>query len=128
MATVYKPFSTELRQRHGVAVASLSGDLSNVYKNDFQSFLRELVEDPQRQAAILDMSRVTYLASFAVAAVGYYFKVMNDRGGFLALVLPSEQLLKPFRLAGLTEVVPVFSSLEEAIEAFKAQRTRSDES
>lgn len=115
------PVQGEAHYEEGLAVVSLGGELSNDRRDHLQSVLQRVVDGEEQSVLIVDLTQVSYLASFAVAALGYYFKLVSDRGGVLALVLPTDQLRKPFRLAGLSEVIPVFDSVAAARAALQSQ-------
>ena len=105
----------------GVAVVHLKGDLGHTTRDVLQATFSRLIDHEAHSALIVDITQVRYLASYAVAETGYYYKMLNDRGGYLALVLNNDQLLKPFRLAGLCDVIPIFHSIDEALAAMRAQ-------
>lgn len=121
MARKLWAFTSDLRAEGDALFVGLQGDLGNVYRDELQELLERVIVEERHRAVVLDLTEVTYLASFAVAAIGYYFKVASDRGVVFALVLASEQQAKPFRLAGLLEVVPAFGTVEEARTALNAQ-------
>ena len=114
-------FSSEFHRAKDVGVMVLKGELENSQQNALNGILVKAVEKEKCQALIIDITHITYMASFAVAAIGFYFKELNEAEGFLCIVCENEQSLKPFKLAGLAEMIPIFSSIKEALEAIKAQ-------
>jgi anti-anti-sigma factor len=120
------PFAGEIEHREGVYFLTLRGDLGNAYRDELQNLLQQVTDRPGCKVLVLDITGVSYLASFAVAAIGYYYKAVDERGGVLGLIANGEQLLKPFRLAGLAEVIPTFSDRETAAKSL-LKRIRSEE-
>lgn len=114
-------FSSEFHRAKDVGVLVLKGELDNSQQNSLQDILEKAIDKEKCHALVLDISNITYMASFAVAAIGFYFKELNECSGFLCIVCENDQSLKPFRLAGLSEVIPTFKSIKEAVEAIKTQ-------
>ncbi len=114
-------FSIEFHLAKDIGVMVLNGELDNSQQTALKEAFEDAVTNKKCKVVIVDISHITYMASFAVAAVGFYFKELNEHGGFLGVVTENSHALKPFRLAGLTEIIPIFDSIKEALSAIKTQ-------
>lgn len=110
----------EIQQEGSLSLLILQGDLGNPYHLELDSAFRAAMVPPCT-ALLVDLQQVSHIASFALAAIGFNFKVLNDSGGMLAIVVQADHQLKPFRLAGLDQILPVFFSREEARKALRFQ-------
>jgi anti-sigma B factor antagonist len=104
----------ELDHVHACAVLSCSGeiDVSTV------SALRDALQEAERssQRVIIDLTEVTFLDSTGVGAI--LGAVRAARGGqpaALSLVGPSGVVLRVLTITGLTKMIPVCASVEEAV-------------
>ncbi|MHC4871680.1 MAG: STAS domain-containing protein [Planctomycetota bacterium] len=120
MSSAYaKRFTTEFHRAKDIGVLVLNGELDNSQQNNLQTAFENSIGKEKCSILIVDITHINYIASFAVAAIGFYYKELNDRGGCLYLVSEKESSLKPFKLAGLSDVIPVFNSIKDALADIK---------
>lgn len=102
-------------QVQGCAVVTSSGeiDVSTV------SALREALQEAARssQRTVLDLTEVSFLDSTGVGAIlsAVRANLVEHKGGTLCLVGPSGLVLRVLTITGLTELVPICDSVEEAV-------------
>ncbi|MHC4883557.1 MAG: STAS domain-containing protein [Planctomycetota bacterium] len=109
-----------LEREGSFSALTFHGELANPLHQELDKAFAAALSPPCR-ALLVDLTEVQHIASFAVAAIGFNYKQLNEEDGLLVLVLEKEYQLKPFRLAGLDQILPVFSNREEAFQALKAQ-------
>jgi anti-sigma B factor antagonist len=66
---------------------------------------------------IVDMGQVGFLDSTGLGVLVGSLKRLRTRGGSLAVVISAENLLRIFRITGLTKVFPPHASIPDAIAA-----------
>jgi len=98
-----------------VTVVTLVGELDVYIAPDLRKFLVDLVNHG-RVFLALDMTEVDYIESTGLGLlVGCLKRVRNDNGS-LALVVPQESVRKIFRINGLVKVLPIFDTVDPAVE------------
>ena len=64
---------------------------------------------------VVDLSNVTFMDSTGIGVLLNALHNLSKRHGGLALVCPTERILRPFQVSGLVGYLPIFSSREAAI-------------
>jgi anti-sigma B factor antagonist len=67
---------------------------------------------------VVDLSAVTFMDSTAIGVLINALRALGSRGGGLVLVCPTERIMRPFQITGLSEYLPIASSREEALGSF----------
>lgn len=101
-----QPGSDEKRQ-----VIRLSGKLSLETVNEF---LRTMRAEPAPQL-LLDMSSVSFLDSAGVGALVQIYVHRRNTGKSFGLAALTQQGSSVMQVAGLTKLLPIYGSVEEAI-------------
>ena len=63
---------------------------------------------------VVDLSRVTFIDSTGLGVLVGAFKSVRERGA-LSLVCPQRSVRRVLEITGLTQVFPIFDTLEEAV-------------
>jgi anti-sigma B factor antagonist len=71
--------------------------------------------DAGRTLMIVDLSKVTFMDSTGLGVLLDALRQLTSRHGRLALVCPTERILRPFQVSGLVGYLPIFSSREAAL-------------
>jgi anti-sigma B factor antagonist len=98
---------------NGIRLIQLGGELDLTGTTDVDSELASHVIG-ENVKVILDLSRVTFLASIGVRLIVMTAKSLASRGGRLAILNPIPAVRDVLDVTGLPQVIPVFGSLEEA--------------
>lgn len=69
---------------------------------------------------VVDLSRVTFLASIGLRALVAAAKAQAARGGRIAIVNPEPMVRKVLEIAGIDQLVPVYDTFESASSALRA--------
>ncbi|MER6155469.1 STAS domain-containing protein [Streptomyces sp. NPDC001868] len=91
------------------------GDL-NVYT---APYLRSLFVDLVNQGRYFLVVDLTDLGGLDSTGLGVFvggLKRVRGRDGSMVLVVPSERILKAFRITGLTKAFPLFDTVDPAVE------------
>jgi anti-anti-sigma factor len=74
----------------------------------------------QRNAIVVDMSGVDFLASIGIRSLLLNAKAVGLRGGKMVLLNPETSVAKVLQTAGIDTIVPIFNDLEAAKQAVSA--------
>lgn len=66
---------------------------------------------------VVDLTGVPFMDSTGLGVLVGALKKVKTHGGDLALVIDQEKVLKVFRITALTQVFPIFETVDEALEA-----------
>jgi anti-anti-sigma factor len=95
---------------NGTLIARLSGKLSLETVNGFLQDTRPIAVEKM----VLDMSGVSYLDSAGVGALVQLFVHRRSQSKKLAVAALTSQGAAVLQVAGLTKLLPVFATVEEA--------------
>lgn len=71
--------------------------------------------DAGKTMMVVDLSRVTFMDSTGLGVLLDALRQLTSRHGNLALVCPTERVLRPFQVSGLVGHLPIFASREAAL-------------
>jgi anti-sigma B factor antagonist len=99
--------------RDGIPVVAPLGDLDLASAREVRQVLEEAIE--QSRNAVVDLSRTTFLDSSGVGALVMAGNLARDRGGWLRLAGPRDEVLRVLDLTQVSSVLPTYDSVDEAI-------------
>jgi anti-sigma B factor antagonist len=71
--------------------------------------------DAGKTMMVVDLSMVTFMDSTGLGVLLDALRQLTSRQGNLALVCPTERVLRPFQVSGLVGHLPIFASREAAL-------------
>jgi len=71
--------------------------------------------DAGKTIMIVDLSKVTFMDSTGLGVLLDALRQLTKRHGKLGLVCPTERILRPFQVSGLTGYLQIFSTREAAL-------------
>ena len=71
--------------------------------------------DAGKTMMVVDLSMVTFMDSTGLGVLLDALRQLTSRRGNLALVCPTERVLRPFQVSGLVGHLPIFASREAAL-------------
>jgi anti-sigma B factor antagonist len=101
---------------HAVTVVTVSGDIDMSTAPQLDEHLTEL-SDGGARAIVVELSKVDFLDSSALGALVGVHKHVAAAGGTLKLVCSHPKIERIFAITRLTEVIPVFVTLDDAYAA-----------
>ncbi|MDX2186529.1 MAG: STAS domain-containing protein [Opitutaceae bacterium] len=63
---------------------------------------------------VVDLSGVDFVASMGMRLIVKNARAVQNRGGKLVILATDPNVIEAFKLAGLAEIVPLYSTFEEA--------------
>lgn len=113
--------------RHGVladalatrtSVISPTGRIDATRAPELERMLRTPAEVGQK-FLVVDLSQCTYLSSSGLRVLLVVAKELRDRGGNVLLCSPQANVTRVLRIAGFTEIFPLFETREAALNALE---------
>ena len=92
-------------------VVSLRGEIDALTAPRLGSRLFGLADEGKR-GVVVDLSEVTFMDSTGIGVLLNALRHFTLRHGTLVLVCPTERVLRPFQITGLTEIISVYDSRE----------------
>lgn len=96
-----------------------AGEIDALTAPQLGSRLLSLVNDG-KTGVVVDLSRVTFIDSTAIGVILNALRALGARSGRLVLVCPTERILRPLEVTGLTERLPIARSVEDALVSLAA--------
>ncbi len=93
-----------------------SGEIDAYTAPQLGTCLLELAEEGDTDV-VVDLSRVTFMDSTGIGVLLDALRRLSARRGRLALVCPTERILRPFEITGLVGYLKIFGTREEALVA-----------
>jgi anti-sigma B factor antagonist len=109
-------FEITERVTGGVPVVSVVGEIDVATAPALREHLAAH-EEAGVGAVVFDLLGVSFLDSTALGVLVGSFKRIRESGGDLKLVIAEPRILKVFEITDLIRVFPIFSTLDEALEA-----------
>ncbi len=99
--------------RGAATVLAVSGDIDLQTAPQLGDALRDLAARGGTRI-VVDLSEVAFLDSSALGALVAANRDIEERGGTLAVAAPRPHVGKVFTLTRLSDVIPVYATLDEA--------------
>lgn len=106
--------SRALDEVEGGVVIGLEGALDQSTRDAFLETLKAVLAGGNNRC-VLDMSEVTYANSTAIGDIVVHSDLFREAGGALVLVGPQRKVMVIIEMLGVDGVVPVVSTLAEAV-------------
>src|SRR5262249_15602860 len=103
----------QLRDR-GVAIIRLAGRIDRKAVHGLWTTIKHIYKQHYFRL-IFDCGAMTYIASAGIGAIAGAITEAEANGGNVVLIKPSEEVKKIIALLGLSELIPMTSSVNEAL-------------
>lgn len=104
-----------------VVVVHVTGILDATTRTEFSGYL-DAAADDHGPSMILDLAGVTFMDSRALGLIVHHWQRATGAGGDFALVAVQYPSSKVMWVTGLSQRLPMFDTLEEALAAFGTAR------
>jgi anti-sigma B factor antagonist len=102
-----------LEPRDASVVVSIQGELDVVSKQQFEDCLSEAAEQSER--VILDLSRVDFMDTTALAVIVSHWRRLVATGGTFRIAGARYRYVKALWITGLADRLPMYDSVDEAL-------------
>ncbi|MBP3541938.1 MAG: anti-sigma factor antagonist [Clostridia bacterium] len=96
-----------LKERYGTVTVALSGELDHCNASKIRRQLDDLLADEDILRLCLDLSDLTFMDSSGIGVLLGRLRILEQRGGSLAVKNMSQPIAKLFHLTGLQRVIQV---------------------
>jgi anti-sigma B factor antagonist len=103
-----------IRKDGGILIVSVDGRIDTLSASEFQSRMEELMNRDEK-SVVLDLEKLQYVSSAGLRAILVAAKKAGSLGKGLSCCSLQEMVGKVFDVSGFTGMIPVFDSLEEAL-------------
>ncbi len=110
-----RPLNIEHQIVEGVPVLKISGSAGMAGVQKLREGLNKVL-DLQAPIVVLDVSDMDFISSAGLAELINAELKSKKQGGIIRMVYPKPAVLEIFETTRLTKVIPIYSSLEEAME------------
>jgi anti-anti-sigma factor len=111
------PIKLNATEHDDVTVVSMAGDLEIQEVEEFKTCLDKVLSRGPQPRAVLDVSGVQRMTSYAVALIGFYNAQFRQAKGKLVIAGATTPAQRALELSGLMEVVTSADDVEGALES-----------
>lgn len=97
----------------GITTIELGGELELHNAHILREELNQLCAG-ERPGVVVDLSQLSFMDSTGIGVLVNGFKAARSHSGALALVCPSQRLMRLFEIAGLTSALVIFGDRADA--------------
>ena len=111
--------TTRLETIDGIQVIHVSGPLDSATHDSFRDFMEPIVNQ-KRARIVLDCTDLSYVNSKGLALIGRYQRLVMQNLSFMAVAGLNKRITKTIELLGLSRVVKLYPSVDDAMAAAAA--------
>ena len=100
-------------QENGIRLLSLTGQMDIIGTSTIETKFAGYCA-VNNAIILVDLSEVPFLASIGIRLLVFTAKAVSARGGKMGIVGPNERVQEILDITGIPNIIPIFSSLEEA--------------
>jgi len=105
------------RLDNGVAVVTVTGDVDVATSGTLRDRLLQVVADENVRGLVVNLAGVSFIDSTGIGVLVGVWRRTKATDGSLALASPSRQAQSVLDATGLTKVLSMYSTEEEAVQA-----------
>lgn len=102
------------REEGSFLIISLAGSLDGHTFVEFEKYMNDVVTKGAKRV-VVELSRLSYVASAGVGVLINAQQQLNDRGGNMSLVQPSAVVNEVFEILGLEALFAIHKDMESAL-------------
>jgi anti-sigma B factor antagonist len=102
---------------NGVAVVTVTGDVDVASSSALRDGLLQVVADENFRGLVVNLAGVSFIDSTGIGVLVGVWRRTKATDGCLALASPSRQAQSVLDATGLTKVLSLYSTEEEAVQA-----------
>ena len=110
---IHTDYSWEIREREGLLVVRLAGEIDHHNAVRLRGDIDELLLGKRPQRLVLDLSLVDFMDSAGIGFLMGRYRLMRELGGVLAVKSPGERVEKMLRLCGMERFMEIDTGRKE---------------
>lgn len=91
----------------------LKGELDHHFTEELRKKIDRELYNSRLKNIIIDLREITFMDSSGLGLIMGRYKVSNDLGGKVDLIISNEYIEKIIRMSGILKIVDVYKSLDE---------------
>jgi anti-sigma B factor antagonist len=95
-------------------IVAPAGEIDALTAPQLGSRLLGLADDG-KTGVVVDLTRVTFMDSTGIGVILNALRALGARSATLVLVCPTERIMRPFEVTGLTNRLPIVKTLDDAL-------------
>lgn len=107
----------KLNQR--TLIVSLGGELDHHGAEQIRTVIERAITERDVKNLIFDFSSLSFMDSSGIGMIIGRYKLIHSLGGSVALVCTSDRMKKLVTMSGLTRLIAVYQSVEQALTEVK---------
>ena len=107
----------DLREKNGVGILVLSGQLTSASERQFREAIDTLIESG-RMNILLDFTELDYMDSSGIGELVAGYRTIERLGGALKILKPSKRIQDSLELTQLLPIFEIFEDVETAIASY----------
>ncbi len=96
-------------------IVSLTGELDHHSAAQIRKVIEQAVCENHTQHLIFDFSALSFMDSSGIGMVIGRYKLVKGLGGCVMLVCSDSRIKKLITLSGLSRLIPIYATIEEAL-------------
>lgn len=108
--------NVELELRRRVLIVRLSGELDHHAAENLRNQVEQELDKEVAFAVLLSLEGLTFMDSSGLGVILGRYRRLNQAGGKMAACCLKPQVLRIFELSGLTRIMSIYRTEEQALE------------
>lgn len=96
-------------------IVALSGELDHHSAGSIRDVIEKNITKKEVRNLIFDFSKLTFMDSSGIGMIIGRYKLIRALGGQVFVVCKSDRVKKMMQMSGLTKLIGIVSSMEEAL-------------
>lgn len=115
MATVANITVNDVPENTSVKVVNVSGELDESNLPEFEGVVNPLVKDLNNKILIFNLNGLEFISSKVIGQFAYFYTTLSHSQRKIMLADLGQDIKDIFVLVGLDQMIPEYSSLDEAL-------------
>lgn len=111
------------RRKNKILLIVVSGEIDHHTSAELRRQTENLLTESGCRNIIFDFEYVTFMDSSGIGMMIGRYKQVQAIGGRIAVICENERIKEMICLSGLTQLLPVFSSIEDAVSYVERRKT-----
>ncbi len=109
----------KLKLNQRTLIVSLTGELDHHSAEQIRLLIERAITERDAKNLIFDFSDLSFMDSSGIGMIIGRYKLIRSIGGGVVLVCPSPRMKKLVTMSGLSRLIPVCSTVTQALDEIK---------
>lgn len=112
----------KLQMKGRTLIASLTGELDHHSAKTIKDMLETAIVNKSAQNMVFDLTNLTFMDSSGIGLIIGRYKLITAIGGKVCIASKSKTLNRLIGMSGLTKLMEIFQSVDQALESMQGGR------